>query len=121
MPLTAVIGAERVSECFTPHAFPLCLSLCLSSGLASRTIAEYGWQARLTLEVSGQWWLPAPMNTLDVYFSLPLLLGHSYSLWTEFMVVDCLVLLFVGGLLFPFLVPASSVCKFGPLCLSVKK
>ena len=40
-----------------------------------------------------------------VYLAVPLLLGHGYSLWTEYLVVDCLVLLFVGGLLFPFIAP----------------
>ena len=37
-------------------------------------------------------------TTINVPLIVPLLGGHSFSMWTEFMVVDCLVLLFVGGL-----------------------
>jgi|MDTG01.4.fsa_nt_gb hypothetical protein len=53
---------------------------------------------------------------IDLYLVIPLLLGHGYSMWTEYMTIDCLVLLFVGGLIFPFVVPPPGKdLSVGPL------
>jgi hypothetical protein len=49
------------------------------------------------------------VKLVHVYLVVPLLVGHAYALFcNEFSVVDTLVLLFIGALLFPFLPVSSS-------------
>ena len=113
---------------------------CIVSGLASRAIGEWGWHARLDVGLHpalaaaakrasgnrGRGSLHKLSQALGaevaIYLLVPLLVGHSYSLWTDFMVIDCLVLLFVGGLLFPFVATSFESRRIvGPLALRVVK
>jgi len=49
------------------------------------------------------------VKLVHVYLLVPLLVGHAYALFcNDFSVVDTLVLLFIGALLFPFLPVSSS-------------
>jgi len=120
---------------------------CVVAGCTSRAIAEHGWLAYATLELAAAAAATHPRAgnrrgnhhhhhhhhtphdgkaTLvgECYLLVPLLVGHGYSMLSDFAVVDCLVLLFVGGLLFPFIAPNSGHSKptllsFGPLALRV--
>ncbi len=92
---------------------------CVLSGVTARGIAELGWRAHLDVGLAGKHkgWLA---SEAVVHLAAPLVLGHGYSMWTDFMVVDCLVLLFVGGLLFPLLAPPADTKRIlGPLSVKL--
>jgi tetratricopeptide (TPR) repeat protein len=120
-----VVNASRLLAARAPRVLVIGRKLgnalpCVVSGLTSRAIAELGW--RSSLEVA-----PCKRHThhrrawpVSVSLTLPLLLGHAFSLLTDFMIVDCLVLLFVGGLLFP-LVAHSTETRVGPLSVRIVK
>jgi len=79
---------------------------CVLSGIASRAIADYGWGTALSLRLHRL--LPGiPVGEVPMYLGFPLFLGHSFSLSTEFTLVDCIVFLFVGAILAPYLLPAT--------------
>jgi len=129
-----LIDAARTLANVAPKPVLICRKLCnalpcVMSGLSSRAIAVHGWRARLDVSLniphfhrkhkSGK-----RGSELAIYLALPLMLGHSYSLVAEYMVVDCLVLLFVGGLLFPLVSPpalAESRHTYGPLSFRLVK
>uniref|UniRef100_A0A7S2BP83 Uncharacterized protein n=2 Tax=Octactis speculum TaxID=3111310 RepID=A0A7S2BP83_9STRA len=119
---------------------------CMLSGVASRAISEYGWRVNLRIKAiesaveatgsiktgsskgggsssnhQGSWAAPQQFH---FQFQLILLLlgGHSYSMWTEYMVVDCMVLLFMGGLIFPLIIPPpKKPWHIGPIVVQLRK
>jgi tetratricopeptide (TPR) repeat protein len=115
-----LVNASRAVAALAPRAFAVGRKLgnalpCVVSGVTCRAIAELGWRASLRVGPV------APKRSHRAYsvsLALPLLLGHTYSLLTDFMIVDCLVLLFVGGLLFPL---ASTETRLGPLNVRLVK
>lgn len=121
-----VVNASRLLASRAPRALVLSRKLgnalpCVVSGLTSRAIAELGW--RSSLVVAPYHASKRPTNHRRgwaVSLTFPLLLGHTFSLLTDFMIVDCLVLLFVGGLFFP-LIAHSTETRLGPLYVRVVK